>query len=563
MSEMLFQVRKMTIYRIHACLNARAAWRRLPAELWDSIFQFYLCAIRCNMRDQDIRDINRLAMAAPNTLSRVSKSWRAAVLATPSVWRDITLPVEKGLLDGVPCFRAGNMRHILSLFDRLVKSPLSLCLSIQAVGSWSHCDADEDIPPIDGVPIPLVLQHHPAVSSVSFLSILGPLGSMNLSSLTFLSATSVMINSSPHPRATSPISVPQLPNVRKATLVDFVDGDQFPQTFPWAQLTHLFLRSDILRTHQVQGILLLCTSLRQACFGMDGEINVATTPTWSLPLTSSQTLFDLKDLAIVLGSMKHPHVRRRITYSLDPTVSLDISSGIRGLSAPSLTRLRLYFGADVEITVPQLHNYAGLTHLSLVGIAPEQQRYDVGSILDNCPLLIELCVPAPVGKLSKVFQSLTYTPDGCRGRHLQVIALILVGHVYAVEAQVRSSRTPIHDFTASRRPAHRATPTPLQQLIFRVTAIESEPDTHSPVHTAGSGSVILLKTVKDLLRSMQEVLSRSLNAYIQEGLKLCVEDMDDPELNPFPSAGDMQHWDHGVMEFFDRKWEHMPPADTS
>jgi hypothetical protein len=137
----LKQAGTVALLRMRVCFSLRAAWRRLPIELWDRIFSHYLDNIRSGYPEAGIRTINKMATSAPRTLCLVSKFFNAVTQATSSIWKDMTVPTMEPPPDSSPLLvPIGNIGHILDRLNRVAATPHSSCLTISL-------DSDHDRDP--------------------------------------------------------------------------------------------------------------------------------------------------------------------------------------------------------------------------------------------------------------------------------------------------------------------------------------------------------------------------------------------------------------------------------
>ncbi|TEB25952.1 hypothetical protein FA13DRAFT_1737862 [Coprinellus micaceus] len=85
-------------HRIMACRSILAPWRRLPLEIWDRIFAFFIGAAI----DRFNNEYGKLGTTAPGTLSRVCRVWQAVIQQTPSIWTDLTILAGENERGGTP-----------------------------------------------------------------------------------------------------------------------------------------------------------------------------------------------------------------------------------------------------------------------------------------------------------------------------------------------------------------------------------------------------------------------------------------------------------------------------
>jgi hypothetical protein len=138
MMQKLRETEEVACARIAVCASIRATWRRLPLELWDQIFLHYLKASRDLPENTDLvlNSRHRCPSSTPVTLSTVCKPWRAAVLATPSVWGDVTLPMFTAYGDQ-PSVKTSYAEQILARLDRLAASPRPRSLTLVQGASYA------------------------------------------------------------------------------------------------------------------------------------------------------------------------------------------------------------------------------------------------------------------------------------------------------------------------------------------------------------------------------------------------------------------------------------------
>ncbi|KAJ3550890.1 hypothetical protein NMY22_g164 [Coprinellus aureogranulatus] len=403
----LLEVEVLAEHRVAACSNIRSTWRAVPFEVWDEIFRCYLHAIRADPRGT-LKDANRHATLAPFTLSKVCRVWQMAARCSPSVWADLDIPTDVDLDSGVPSLKARDADHIVSrlnLFKLAAKhASWSLTVSASSGGETAKTgDAGNKLR------LPPFLQYHPSLVLVDHLCIIGP-SSITLGDWKLPSASSVVaLPSGQQAKSSFEDSLPQLPNLRKAVFIDIMSQGYFPGELPWAQLTHLLLGKD-LSIGEMQWILRLCPSLRQACFWL-GYSHTRPDRPWSnrVPTASTtSTLHHLTDLTIL-----------RYSSSTPAGISFD------GLSLPALTSMSLFLCRDLSFSMSSLHACANLTSLTLVGAFFWQSgQFNIEYALDACPMLRNLAMVAPEEDLVALLKHLTHADGTAKAACLESLTLV-------------------------------------------------------------------------------------------------------------------------------------------
>lgn len=257
--ERLLEVAMIAQRRVDACTGLRAAWRSLPLELWDKIFGYYLRAIRSGPSQGTVEATNRPAHTAPLTFSSVCRAWQVAVKSSNSVWTDLVIPIEVDLATGVPFLAARDASHILPRLNRFVAKHVPWSLTIS---SWGESDVTGATPvslPSTTFPLAPLLEHHPSLTWVSDLCIIGPNLSTRLDALSFPSATSLMVlPCKTRPKIHLDNTLPQVHSIKKAVLVGVLDRGYFTHNLPWSQLTHLYL-GGALNLPGMRQVLRSCT----------------------------------------------------------------------------------------------------------------------------------------------------------------------------------------------------------------------------------------------------------------------------------------------------------------
>ncbi|KAJ3534750.1 hypothetical protein NMY22_g6787 [Coprinellus aureogranulatus] len=567
MNRHLHHVVYIAWFRLTACKSVVAAWRRLPVELWDKIFAFYMESSRCQVKGtvdpnivpalplgQDGRSTGPslpheiqadfAAMDFPGALQTVCHAWKTAVLSSPSIWSQIAvfMHLRHTGIGMIPFVWSIHVNRLLYRLKRIKVNPCPWSLSIGE--AWSN----PYVPDPSDLPVSCVFAHAeiPWDTMVSLKlvvrSYFGPyFQQLNLPSV----ASLVMVfNGSQH--SPTALKLAHAPSLRKAVILSRVTlmGEQTPQDFLWPQLTHLLFMGKLNGLH-VQGLLRLCSSLHHASFIVaDVEDPSLYTPTWchSEP-GESVTLDSLEELDIIIH---------------DGCNALDVP--LVDIQFPALTSLRLFsvYASGAQLT-NYLRSFASLTRLSLVASRKSTYHghYSIIDVLDTCPLLVEL-VATSEGELGPLFESLAFAEDQPRGRYLRTIAILcdcgtdmnqFSGYPYyiiPVDA-FESIISAAHNLTASRRrqgapdgPAH------LERLVIRLT------ESHNPN--------LILEGRLHLKRRIET----TLQPFVDDGLQLSVEVL--PQklkgFKPYPSG---KHWDEGALDFIDERWEYtasMPPTNS-
>ena len=539
MMQKLRQTEEVACARVAACASIRATWRRLPLELWDQIFLHYLEASRDLSENTDLvlHSRHRCPSSAPVTLAMVCKAWRAAVLATPSVWGNLALPMCT-MYGDEPSVKTSYTEQILARLDRLAASPRPRSLTLIQGASYADPYSRWAYRAQDVIPVSDLLNQHRAASSIDNISVLGWTETMRTGDVELPSATSLVVVSGHHVGMVAPDLLPQLPRLTKAALTKVVSKEYFPR-LPWPNLTHLFLGEGLLEDQQIRIVLQTCVSLRQACFGVADPVNSRQSPQWpSHPNTEDSTLSQLADLNILRNSGAMGY-RAALNMSLD-------SISLGNLAFPSMVRLRIFSG-KATIHIPKLHASVKLTHLVLVGAM--KAPFDLDLVLEACPMLVELNGPAiNESNYRPHLNSLTYHSARPRGRHLEVIALIF--DVPQASDPFHLLPLPFCNLVASRRfgqttrwSAMHQGPAPLKRFIIN-TRLPSSGQQFSNHYGLRRASTCSPTSSPDYASILEKLLRPFFQSFIADGLILTINGPAFSNLNPiFPTA---KHWDHVV-----------------
>jgi hypothetical protein len=159
MARTLLQAEIIARYRIMACLSVGATWRKLPEELWDKIFVFYLDETRVQARrdvgrprpastsyltaylqsmgglpsggagpppERSGERVDRRVMNAPLPLLGVCRAWRAAALSTPSLWSNVVISsvATETAVGTVPFIAASDAARLMPRLKGIVINPI-------------------------------------------------------------------------------------------------------------------------------------------------------------------------------------------------------------------------------------------------------------------------------------------------------------------------------------------------------------------------------------------------------------------------------------------------------
>lgn len=547
MLEGLKQAEAVARFRMQVCLNIGAAWRRLPLEIWDRIFTYYLFAIRSGLPGSTFDDTNRMAMSAPGTLSLVSKFWRAVVLAVPSIWKDVTVPVfEHPSNDSSPIVPIGRVESLLSRLNRIYATPHSLSLTIslpkpQIPTAASDVDDEESTVSqpatqlvTDGIPVHIILQCHPIVPVVERVCAFVPrdqrkeLGT-HLGPLKFSSASSlVIVGLGPLGGADSAV---RFPAVKNAVLIDAIYGLDIPTSFPWAQLTNLLL-GDNIGLKKMYSVLSMCTSLVRGSFWLHEEFHE------NAPTATPTTLHFLRELSIIqykdVNPERHSESQGHHNLNLRPIPCPN-------LSFPALSELRV-FGDDISFGT-----FSNLTRLTAIGAF---FPYDLDTILDSCPSLVELFVSISLwdnfsSNSGTSVISLVYNPDRPRGKFLQVIALMCTA---MSEHDINNAIRPLCTVVSSRTVRHGTLAdtenlSPLKRLFVRYQA-------DSEAYFLSDG----------VLQFLAERTSVAFQPFRTDRLELLCQSLTrfggSHEYWPRLDRDHIKHWEDGMMDILEENWQY-------
>ena len=585
MARTLLQAETIARYRIMACLSVGASWRKLPRELWDKVFVFYLDktqvqAKRVVLRPrpepgpgsylamylQAMRSVPSLAgllpddrsgervdqrvMNAPLPLLAVCHAWRAAVLSTPSIWSNVVIPsvATETAVGTVPFIASSDAARLMPRLRRITMNPVPWSLTIveKPGPEPSQSTSGEGL----ALPLSMVLfQSEVPFESIKFLKIImDPSNSPYFHGQFNLDSTSSLVlwcNRKPsNDRLDRP---PRVPNLKKGVFINAVNPSVggLPSNIPWSQLTHLLVVGN-LNGKRIRDFLTLCSSLRRGAFQVEADEDLESSDQPDAPANAQPTLSSIEALDIVGPCVDDMGLHLR--------VPLDISF-------PALTRTRIFGRYESATQLPAyLQPFHSLTHLSLVVCGSSRWAvhsagfYDIGDILDCCPLLVEL-VASLQGRLDAYLGSLVFNLESRRGRHLQVLALLCDLKLYF--GSLQGGRIPFEPFlenarniVASRRqPNASSDPALLQRFILRFT---------DDLTKDSSGLPFDRRTSVDHLKRW---LRNSLKPYVDAGLQLSIESISQ-RLADFELLPRGRHWDEGAMDFVDEHWEFsasMPP----
>ncbi|TEB25986.1 hypothetical protein FA13DRAFT_1124682 [Coprinellus micaceus] len=343
---------------------------------------------------------------------------------------------------------------------------------------------------------------------------------------------------------------PRVPNLKKAVFINAVDlsAGELPSNIPWSQLTHLLVGGQ-LNGKRIREFLTLCSSLRRGAFRVQAYGDQG--PDRRNAPTGAQCTPSTIEVLDIIGPCEDDS-------------SLHLRAPLVNVSFPALTRTRIFGKYESATQLPRyLQPFRALTHLSLVVCgcswwsAYSQGFYDVGAILNCCPLLVEL-VASVQGNLDSSFGSLVFNNEGSRGSHLQVLALLCD---LGFSLQSPSTSPPgqafrfgsalenICNVVVSRRQrnTNASDPALLQRFILRFT---DDPDFRG----LGVDKKAIVANMKKSLEALQP--------HVDEGLQLSIESITQ-RLADFEPLSRGQHWDEGAMDFVDEYWEFsasMPPS---
>ncbi|KAJ3541882.1 hypothetical protein NMY22_g3711 [Coprinellus aureogranulatus] len=513
MIERLWCVESMAKHRVYACINVRAAWRRIPVELWDRIFSHVVDALRSqrNIRLNVKTDASTLRMNAPAAISLVCKTWKAAVFATPSIWRDVIVLAKEDTTKAQPVIRAEDADLILSRLDRLASNSQLWDLTVKV------CDGSRE-EKVSGISLPLLLRCHTALPFVERFSFTATRLSGYLCGLSLPKVTSMVMVAS---RNTSfnENPLPHFPQLSKAVFVDLAGQHELYRHLPYSQLTHLFL-GKIFDAPEMVVVLRQCPGLRYGGFWLAGRASIG----------------------FGYGPLHPPPPPVGVALAMPHLVELIIvnqffpNMSFQGLTFPNLVKMKIY--CDVSLAEGQLRACPNITHLTLQGSRMLQLSSGLRDVIRSCPFLTELTAPW----LQDV-DSLVYDPKQINGQHLEILTLLHPGFtgscvlVMTTRMTVETVRSTLVSIADSRRKATQnnlAHPcATLKQLTLRLCEKIDMWDNDSAFARMN--------------------LHTALRPHVETGLKLSIIDTESTELTgcPLSEESDFEHWDFGLLDFLE------------
>ncbi|KAJ3502893.1 hypothetical protein NMY22_g18432 [Coprinellus aureogranulatus] len=508
--ESLWRAEALARNRVFACVNVRAAWRRVPVEIWDRIFSHVLDALRTGRSFIVKADVSNLCMNAPATISLVCKTWKAAVFATPSIWRDLIVLAKEDPVKAQPVIRVEDADLILGRLNRLASNSQRWDLTMMVA------DGPDEV---KGVSVPLLLQCHPALPFVERLSFsasrfsgyLRGLPFPNVTSLTAFASRNIAFNENP---------LPHFPRLRKAVFVDVTGQHALHRHLPYLQLTHLFL-GKIFGSSEMIFVLRQCPALRHGGFWLQGRtvVGLGLGPLQPPPPPAAK--------ALVL-----PHlVELIIVNEYCPNLSFE------GLTFPNLVRMKVY--CEVSFAEGQLLAFPNVKHLTLHGSPMTRIHSSPGlrDVMQSCPFLTELTAP-----WLRDVDSLVYDPKQPTGQHLECLTLLHPGLMSSMSMSmfnvtVDPVTSTLLNIVDSRRKAPQedlgGSCARLEQLTIRICDGTNRWDNES---------------------AFAEInLHAALQPHVDAGLKLSIVDAEKTELTgcPLSEKSDFKHWDFGLLDFLE------------
>ncbi|KAJ3544546.1 hypothetical protein NMY22_g2751 [Coprinellus aureogranulatus] len=260
MSKRLRPIEALAQGRIFACLTLRSSWRRLPPELWDNIFSYFLAATRIEQTVAVEPRVSQLVMNAPVILSLVCKAWKAAVATTPSIWGGICLTAHEDPMKSSQIIRGQNADLLLARLNRLVFDSQRWELTITV--NHQSDDADATV----HVSLPLLLRCHSSLAFTERLSLSGTRFPTFLRNLTFPRVSSLSVFASRNTIDNEKF-LPNLPQLKKVVLTDVRLYFDISVTLvaerlsAFANITHLTLFASPYSLDDVDGIMDACPRL--------------------------------------------------------------------------------------------------------------------------------------------------------------------------------------------------------------------------------------------------------------------------------------------------------------
>ncbi|KAJ3544554.1 hypothetical protein NMY22_g2747 [Coprinellus aureogranulatus] len=419
-------------------------------------------------------------------------------------------------------------RQVLSRLNRFSSQAQRYSITISAGGTPD----DTSEVSTSRIPIPLLLQCHPALNLVQYLFLSVPECGMGLGNLTFPSVSSLVVSCPPSIAGSIDAIVLSTPNIRKAVFLNMLRTCEplITRNVPWLQLTHLFIGKAI-DPADMGRILRLCTNVQRAGFWL--EEHLSSWYGYDHEELKTVELSNLKELTIIWGKNE---ISQR---SSGPSQILDRTT------LPSLAELRIFSAISWNFGAEVWRPFLNITRLTLVGRPGYRLggSCDVHHIFDACPLVVELVIPVPQ-HIKYFFQGLAYDHAKPKGLHLEILVLLLhVNNYYygGLEAD------DLHNLLASRsysdNPSHPPPPI-LKRFILRCF---SRPETARDVE------INRMRLTREQTR-----LSDIISPFAAKGIQLAVETTSAMELTSCPiSESDLKHWDHGMMDFLSKEENHV------
>ncbi|KAJ3519943.1 hypothetical protein NMY22_g12969 [Coprinellus aureogranulatus] len=541
MTDVLSEAEHIARSRIMACDSIKAAWRRLPLEIWDEIFGFHMESARqgrastrktCppgfgawlrenRWRGGCLESADWDAMCVPNPSLLVSKRWRAVALSTTAAWSGVSLPLtmKSSIVGHIPFIPTHLANHIAPRLQRIANRRLPWSLTISANGRT-----------VVTCPWLAVSCHPRPISSRSLFSGTAEdqyiMRSERTPGIRFNPAFSIILERD------YLLLLPHLPSLTKAVILDAdLSSPSFPPAIPWPQLTKLFVEHDQFHVPQVRALLSLCASLREFCLrSRSWSGNASNTTTQAAP--AILTMHHLKSFTIASGGAVIP-----------PTM-------FDNLGFPALTNLRIFChslgGGSSNRPFPL--PFLMLTQLTLVlshwGGDPDTIRFKLTSILDACPFLDDLVVSSE-SDFRPVLEPLVFSSGCPRAKNLRSLTLLCEPLAYDFlsypKVSVGTFPQPLYAMVASRWGASSSLDGSPARLIVRFTADED-----------GGGRYTQFGVSQSLQMAAKEVLQPFVA--IADGLQLSVEVTN--QVLHFSPQATAKHWDDGAMEFIDDYWEY-------